>query len=83
MPTVFRCPEVTECGLEVFVGLKTNTICLEGPDCWSSTINKLQAVMTLMLTSVVKLSQSLLEVVVLLSDMAAQLVWKLVEYPEL
>ena len=38
--------------------------------------------MTLMLSSVVKLLQSLLEVfVVLPSELAAQLVWKLVEYP--
>ena len=33
--------------------------------------------MTLMLTSVVELLQSLLEVMVLLSKLAAQLVWKL------
>ena len=42
---------------------------------------KMQPVMTVMLTSVVEFSQSLLEVVVLLSELAAQLVWKLVEYP--
>ena len=38
---------------------------------------KMQAGMTLMLTSVVELLQSLLEVVVLLSELAAQLVSKL------
>ena len=36
--------------------------------------------MTLMLTSVVERLQSLLEAVVLLSELAAQLVWKLVKY---
>ena len=42
----------------------------------------MQAVITLMLTSVGELSQLLLEDVVLLSDMVAQLVWKLIEYLE-
>ena len=42
----------------------------------------MQPVMTLVLTTVVELLQLLLEVGVLLSDLAAELVWKRVEYPE-
>ena len=44
---------------------------------------RMQAVMTLIMTSVDELLQSLLEVVVLLLCLAKQLVLNLVEYPKL
>ena len=40
MFTVFRLTEVTDGGLNVFVGLKANISSLEGPGCWSSTTMK-------------------------------------------
>ena len=35
-----KSPEAIEGGLNVFVGVKANISCLEGPGCWSSTTMK-------------------------------------------
>ena len=66
--------------LNVFVGLKASISCLEGLGCWPYTTLKDAGCDALMLTFVVELLQSVLEVVVLLSELTALLVWKLVEY---
>ena len=60
------------------LGLKQTSVLWKSQASGHPQQEKMQAGM--MLTLVVELLQSFLEVVVLLSELAAQLVWKLVEY---
>ena len=68
---------VSDGGLKVFIGLNANISCLEGQAPSHLQQEKVQAVMTLIMTSVVELLQSLLEVMVPLLGLVEQLVMKL------
>ena len=74
---------MTNSGLKVLVGLNANISCLKGQDAGHPQQGGwMQAVMMVMMTSMVELLQSLLEDVALLPGSAEQPVLKLVEYPE-